>query len=115
MREEIQELVKKFEQDYEIPVDAQNLETYWVVTARIPKKEETLHHVHRAGKYITTRNERGSVLIVLNPQISDDYVVENWGEMDTFEDFVKKALTRILEDKNAADEGQAEGCGTSCA
>jgi hypothetical protein len=108
MREEIQELVKKFEQDYEIPVDAQNLEMYWVVTARIPKKEETLHHVHRAGKYI-------SVLIVLNPQISDDYVVENWGEMDTFEDFVKKALTRILEDKNAANEGQAEGCGTSCA
>lgn len=115
MREETQELVKKFEQDYEIPVDAQNLETYWAITARIPKKEETLHNVHRARKYITTRNEKGSVLVVINPEKSDEYVVENWGEMETFEDFVKKALARILEDKNAADEGEAEDCGTSCA
>jgi hypothetical protein len=115
MREETQDLLKKFEQDYEIPVDAQNTEINWVITPRIPKNQETLHHAHRVRKYITTRNLKGHVLLVLNPQTSDDYVVENWGEMDTFEDFVKKALTRILEDKNAADEGQAEGCGTSCA
>lgn len=115
MREEIQELVKKFEQDYEIPVDAQNPETNWVVTARIPKKEETLHPAHRVRKYITTRNLKGHVLLVLNQQISDDYVVENWGEMDTFEEFVKKALARILEDKNAADEGEADVCGAVCA
>jgi hypothetical protein len=114
MREETLDRLKKFEQDYEIPIDAQNRETYWVIIARIPKNQETLHHAHRVRKYISTRKLKGHVLLVLNQQISDDYVVENWGEMDTFEEFVKKALARILEDKNAADEGEAEGCGAVC-
>lgn len=115
MREEILRLIKKFERDYEITVDAQDRETHWVINARIPKNQESLHHLHRERKYITTRNLEGRVLLVLNPLISDDYVVETWGEMNTFEKFVKKALVQILADNITADNGETEGCGTSCA
>jgi hypothetical protein len=34
--------------------------------------------------------------------------------METIDDFVKKGLARILSDKDEADKGQEEGCGTSC-
>ena len=115
MREETQVLIKKFEQDYGITVDARNRETYWVVTARIPKNRGTLLRVYQARKYIATRNDRGSVLIVPNYQVSERYFVETWGEMDTFEGFVKKALARILADRNTADNEETEGCGISCA
>ncbi|MDD1694573.1 MAG: hypothetical protein LUQ71_07595 [Methanoregula sp.] len=114
MREAISELLKKFEQEHEIYVDAQDLESYWVINARVPKRTETLHNAHRGRKYITTRNEGGSVLIVPNPQVSDAYFVENWGVMDTFEDFVDTALARILDSLNAAEQGEAEGCSTGC-
>jgi hypothetical protein len=115
MQEATREILKKFEQDHEVYVDAQNLETYWVINARIPKRTETLHHVHRGRRYITTRNQGGSVLIVPHPEVSDAYFVESWGEMDTFEEFVDRTLVHILEDMNAAEQGEAEGCGTGCA
>jgi hypothetical protein len=115
MREETQGLIKKFEQDYGITVDARNREIYWVITARIPNNQETLLRVNYARKYIATRNDRGSVLIVPDYQVSDGYFVETWGEMNTFGDFVKKALARILADRNTADNRETEGCGISCA
>jgi pyruvate dehydrogenase complex dehydrogenase (E1) component len=114
MLQTTQKDLNKFRQEHEIYVDVQDLETYWVVTARIPKKEETLHRVHRVRKYITSRNDEGNVLILPNPEISENYLVENWGEMDSFDDFVEKALARILIDKEEADQGTGEGCGTSC-
>jgi hypothetical protein len=109
-----QELVNKFQQEHEVYIDAQDLESYWVITARIPKKQQTLHHVHYAQKFVTSRSEKGSVLIVVNPDASDAYIVENWGEMDMFDDFVKKALVRIRENRDAAGEGVTGDCGTSC-
>lgn len=115
MQEQTREILKKFEQDHEVYIDAQNLESYWVINARIPKKTESMHHTHQGRKYVTTRNEGGSVLILPNPEISNAYFVENWGEMDTFEEFVDKTLARILEEMNAAEQGEAEGCGTGCA
>jgi len=114
MREETQNLVNKFQQEHEVYLDTQNLETYWVITARVPKKEGTLHHVHRARKYITARNEGGSVLIIPHPEVSDAYFVESWGAMDSFDDFVEKTLDRILADMNAIENEGAEGCGTNC-
>ncbi|MFA6332179.1 MAG: hypothetical protein WCX22_04440 [Methanoregula sp.] len=114
MREETQELVNKFQQEHEVYLDFKDLETYWVITARVPKKAETLHHVHRARKYITTRNEGGSVLIIPHPEVSDSYFVESWGAMDSFEDFVEKTLDRIRADMNAIDNEEAERCGTRC-
>jgi hypothetical protein len=85
-----------------------------MVTARIPKKQETLHHVHYARKYITSRNEEGNILIIPQPERSDVYLVENWGKMETFDDFLEKALARILEDKKESDTGNEEGCGKGC-
>ena len=90
MREEIQELIKKCEHDYGITVDARDQETYWVITARIPKNQETLFRGDHVRKYIATRNDRGSVLIVPDPQVSDRYFVETWGEMETFGGFCEK-------------------------
>ena len=115
MREETQGLIKKFEQDYGITVDARNHKTYWVITARIPKSRGTLLRVYHARKFIATLNDRGSVLIIPDYQVSERYFVETWGELDTFEGFIKKALARILEDRNTADNGETEGCGTICA
>jgi len=54
------------------------------------------------------------VLILPDPRISDAYQVESWGKMESFDDFVKKALASILADRNAADKGQEKKCGTSC-
>jgi len=109
-----QELVNGFQREHEVYLDTQDLKTYWVITARIPKKQQTLHHLHYARKFITTPHEKGSVLIVVNPDVSDAYTVENWGEMDTFEDFVKKALIRIQESQTTTDEREGGDCGTSC-
>ena len=115
MREATQELIKKFEQDYDISVGASDMLTYWVLHVRAPKGDrEEIHHTHHGKKYISGPNEDGNVLILPNPALSDAYQVEAWGKMETFDDFVKKGLARILSDKNAADKGQEEGCGTSC-
>ena len=104
----------EFQKEHEVYLDAQDLVTYWAVTARMPKKQETLHRTHRARKYITSRSEGGSVLILPNPHLADRYLVENWGPMDTFDEFVEKALVRILENKEENDLETEEGCGTSC-
>lgn len=115
MREKTQELLKKFEQDYEIYVSATEALTFWLVYAKIPRtRKDDLHNIHVGKRYVTGPNEEGNVLIFPDPMISDAYTVESWGKMDTIDDFVKKALARILSDKGAADAGTGEGCGTSC-
>jgi hypothetical protein len=115
MKEATQDLVKKFEQDYDISVGATDAQTYWILHARVPKKgEQEIHHTHHGRKYISGPNEDGNVLVMPDPRISDAYLVEMWGKMETFDDFVKKGLARILSDKKGADLGQEEGCGTSC-
>ena len=115
MKETTQELLKKFKQDYGVYVDATNALTYWVIHARIPKKTvEGFHHLHLGKKYVSGPGQDGNVLVMRDPFVSDAYSVESWGLMETFDDFVKKALARILSDKGEADKGQEEGCGTAC-
>jgi hypothetical protein len=115
MGENRQQLLKKFEQDYEVNVDATDALTYWIIHARILKSlEEGLHHLHLGKNYISGPNQDGNVLILPDPRISDAYLVEFWGKMESFDDFVKKVLARILADRNAAGEGQEKDCGTSC-
>ncbi len=104
-------LLKKFEQDHEIYVDAQDTQFYWVTNSRILKKQES-HH--RSRKYVSGPNEKGNVLIFPDHERSDAYVTENWGTLKTFDDFVQKALASILADKEESDQKLEEGCGTSC-
>jgi hypothetical protein len=111
VQEKTQDLLKKFEQDHEIYVSAQDAQTFWMVNARIPKKQES-HH--RSRKYISGPNENGNVLIFPDHEVMDVYLTENWGTMKTFEDFVDKALTAILSDKEESDQKLQEGYGTSC-
>ncbi len=115
MKEATQELIRKFEADNEISVSATEALTYWVVYARVQQvHEEGPHHMHHGIKFVSGPNEEGNVLVMRNPFVSDAYSGESWGPMETIDDFVKKALARILEDKAAAGKGQEEGCGTSC-
>jgi hypothetical protein len=115
MKESTQKLLKKFEQDYEIYVDAQDALTYWLVYARVQKGPGgDVHHLHHGKKYVSGPNMEGSVLVLSDPFVSDSYSVESWGPMATFDEFVKKALASILAGKNAADAGQENGCGSSC-
>jgi hypothetical protein len=111
VEKKIQELLKKFEQDHEIYVSAQDAQTFWMVNARIPKKQES-HH--RSRKYVSGPNEQGNVLIFPDHERSDAYVTENWGTIKTFEDFVEKALASILTDKEESDQKLQEGCGSTC-
>ena len=111
MEKKIQELLKKFEQDHEIYVSAQDAQTFWMVNGRIPKKEES-HH--RLKKYVSGPNEKGNVLIFPDHERSDDYITENWGTIKDFEDFVEKVLASILTDKEESDLNLKEGCGASC-
>jgi hypothetical protein len=112
MKETTLDLIKKFEDDYEINVSATEALTYWVVYARV--QAEGARHFHHGIKYVSGPNEDGNVLVLKDPFVSDTYSVESWGPMETIDDFVKKALAQIIADKTAADKGQEEGCGTSC-
>jgi hypothetical protein len=112
MSEKITELLKKFEQEHEVYVSVEDAKSYWLLTARIPKKGESLHHVHRVKTYISGRDEEGNILVLPDTAYDEAYSIENWGKMETFDDFVKKALERILADKEEADRGEQEECGT---
>jgi hypothetical protein len=109
MKKETEELLKKFEQEHEIYVSAQDAQTFWVVNARIPKKQGS-HHYSR--KFVSGPNEKGNVIIFQNYESSDAYAAENWGTIATFEDFLNRALTRILEQKTKSELGEGEECKT---
>lgn len=115
MKAEIIGMLKKFEQDHEVYVSADDSKFYWVVTARIPKKDETLHHVHRGKTYVSGLNQEGNVLIFPDPDLPERYTLENWGNLNSFEEFVDRALEDILAEKEEQEKGLTEGCGTSCA
>jgi len=117
MWEKTQQLLKKFEQEHEIYVDATDARDYWIIHARIPKVEageDGPHHLHLGKKYVSGPDQDGSVLVIPDSQISNAYQVESWGKLESFDDFVNKGLASILEEKDAMDKGQKEGCGTSC-
>jgi hypothetical protein len=111
VQKKTQDLLKKFEQDHEIYVSVQDAQTFWMVNARIPKNQES-HH--RSRKYISGPNEKGNVLIFPDHERTDAYITESWGTLETFEDFVDKALAAILRDMEESDQKLKEGCGTSC-
>jgi hypothetical protein len=115
MQETTQELIKKFEQDYEIPVSVTEALTSWVVYARAPlDAAEGTRPLHHRRTFVSGPNEDGIVLVLMDPFVSDTCSGESWGPMETVDDFVKKALARILADKNVANNEEEEGCGTSC-
>jgi hypothetical protein len=114
MLKKTQELIKKFEQDHEVYLDAHDEKSYWVITARIPKKTEDVHHTHRMQQYVSARQEKGMVLIMPDPESSRRFTVENWGAMDTIDEFVERSFGRILDDKEEYDKGLQESCETSC-
>lgn len=115
MRKETEEHIKKFQQDHEVSLETHNLGSYWIITARTLRNQQSLHSLHYARKFITSRNEEGRVLVVTNPRLSDSYAVENWGEMASFENFFEKAIARILTDKIGMDQHESEESGVGCA
>ncbi len=110
----LKERLKKFEQEHEIYVDARDLLNYWTITARIPKKGDNVHHTHYMRQFITARHETGVVIVLPDPEVYMTYSVEDWGRLESIDDFVDKALPRILADKEESDAGVQENCGQSC-
>jgi hypothetical protein len=114
MEEKTLLLMKKFEQDHEVYVSATDKETYWIIYARIPKGgAQGVHNLHIGRKYVSGPNEEGNVLILPDPDNSENYLAESWGTMETIDDFLKKSLPHILADKEAADREEGT-CGASC-
>ena len=93
-----EDLLKKFEQEHEVYVDARDQKAYWMITTKMPKKTDDLHNLHREKQYISGREQEGNVLIIQNPQVYENYTIEQWGPLETFDDFVNKALSAIKED-----------------
>jgi hypothetical protein len=111
MEKNIQELLKQFENEHEVLMSADDMKSYWIITARIPEKQGSHHH---GRKFISGRNEEGNVLVFSNPEIMDVYSIENWGDMKTFEDFVDKALAALRTGMMESEQKLQEGCGTGC-
>ena len=115
MKDSTRELMKKFEQDYEVYLSATEALTYWIVYARqLRTPEGEGSHPHHGIRFVTGPNEEGNVLLFRNPASSDAYSAESWGPMETIDDFVKKALARILSEKGSGETGAGGECGTSC-
>jgi len=98
MFKKTEDMLKRFEQDHEIYVEARDQKSYWEVTAKMPKKIDSLHRLHRTKQYITGREQEGNVLIIQNPEVYESYTVEQWGEFKTFDDFVGRVLEALQDD-----------------
>jgi len=116
MREKTQALLQKFEQDHEINVGVTETLTSWSIFAQMQEKTKTGFDTRHIGKrYVTGPNENGKVRIFSDIRNSDAYEEESWGTMELCDDFVEKALARILADKIAMDREGADVCTTRCA
>jgi len=98
MDKKTEDLLKKFEQENEIYVEARDQKSYWEVTAKMPKKIDGLHRLHRTKKYVTGREQEGNVLIFQNPEVYESYTIEQWSGLKTFDDFVEKVLSALKQD-----------------
>jgi hypothetical protein len=112
MADKIVDVLKKFEQDHEVYVEAEDTKAYWVVTARIPKPgEKGIHNLHHGIRYVTAMYGDGNVLVMNDPERTGKFYIETWEKSKTFDDFVALALKRILEEKDSVSD---ESCGTGC-
>ena len=107
MAESVKERLKKFEREHEVYVDAEDEKAYWIITAKIPEKAK---HAHRMKQYIGAINANGSVVVIDNPIQSENYYVEQWDNIGTFDDFLERGFRRILEDIEEYDSGSKATC-----
>jgi hypothetical protein len=107
MSETIKEKLKKFEQDHEVYVEARDEKSYWIITAKIPEKGK---NAHRMKQYIGAINAKGSVVVIDNPRISENYHVEQWDGVTTFESFLERGFKRILEDIEEYQNSPGKSC-----
>ncbi|HTY15450.1 MAG TPA: hypothetical protein VMC42_07055 [Methanoregulaceae archaeon] len=107
MAESVKARLKKFERDHEVYVDAVDEKSYWIITAKIPQSQK---HAHRMKQYIGAINARGSVVVIDNPVLSENYHVEQWENIGTFDDFLERGFERILEDIEEYKSGSGKSC-----
>jgi len=115
MEEKTVELLKKFEREHEVYISATDMQTYWILFARIPKGGEIgTHNLHISRKYVSGPSEGGNILILPDPENSDSYETDSWGDIRTIDEFVQKALPHILEFMEEMQGTSQEKCGSSC-
>jgi len=98
MYKKTEDLLKLFEKEHEVYVEARDQKSYWEVTAKMPKKIDSLHRLHRTKQYISGRDQEGNVLVIQNPEVYESYSIEQWEPMNTFDDFVGRVLEALKED-----------------
>ncbi len=108
------EMIKRFEVENDIMVEALVEPMYWTVTFFInrPWGGPKLRNI-RAKKYITAPDAKGLVFVLDNPISENTYTMEKWDSMPNIDAFVRRALDAVLERRGeeiaAAKSGP--GCG----
>jgi hypothetical protein len=100
-------LVKASERDLNIRIETRESydhPTFWEVTAWMTRTAEYEKMTGKADrprvwgrKYITTPTAGGMVLVIRNPQSNDTFITETWGDIPSYDSFVKKVLDRVKE------------------
>jgi hypothetical protein len=107
MQPETIDLVKQFEKKYSVRVETHESyehPVFWEVMVWMTK---TADYEKATGspdlpriwgrKYITTPTAGGQVFVIKNPQKSDMYTIESWGDLSSYDSFVKSVLDRVEE------------------
>jgi len=111
-------LVKASERNLNIRIETHEPSehpTFWEVTAWMTRIAEYEKMTGKADlprvwgrKYITTPTAGGMVLVIRNPQSSDTFTTETWGDIPSYDSFVEKVLDRVKE--SPLDEDFATLC-----
>lgn len=101
------EMVKEFEKEYRVRIETHESHehpVYWEVMVWMTKTADYAKITGKADlprvwgrKYVSTPMAGGQVLVIRNPQKSDIFTVESWGEVPSYDSFVEKVLERVRE------------------
>jgi len=107
MKQDTLKMVKQFEKDHAVRIETHESTehpVYWEVTVWMTRSADYQKITGKADlprvwgrKYVTTPTAQGQVLVIRNPQKSDIFTVESWGDLPSYDSFVEKVLDRTTE------------------
>jgi hypothetical protein len=107
MKQKTFKMVKQFEKEHSVRIETHEPPehpVYWEVTVWMTKLADYEKITGKADlprvwarKYITTLTAGGQVLVIRNPQKSNTFTVESWGDLPSYDSFVEKVLDRVKE------------------
>ena len=107
MKQDTLTMVKQFEKEHAVRIETHESTehpVYWEVTVWMTRSADYQKITGKADlprvwgrKYVTTPTAQGQVLVIRNPQKSDIFTVESWGDLPSYDSFVEKVLDRTAE------------------